>query len=134
MNTLVFDIETVPDTDLGRRLYGLKDLSDEQVAQIMFTIDLAQELDGSGVTANALHPATYMNTTMVREGGITPISTVEQGGEAILHLADGDDMAGKTGMFFNGMQPSKANPQAYDGAARPRLRALSLQLAGLPAA
>jgi 3'-5' exonuclease len=37
MNTLVFDIETVPDTDLGRRLYDLKELSDEQVAQIMFT-------------------------------------------------------------------------------------------------
>jgi hypothetical protein len=37
MNTLVFDIETVPDTDLGRRQYGLKDLSDAQVAQIMFT-------------------------------------------------------------------------------------------------
>ena len=37
MNTLVFDIETVPDTDLGRRLYDLKDLSDAQVGQIMFT-------------------------------------------------------------------------------------------------
>lgn len=37
MNTLVFDIETVPDIDLGRRLYDLHGLSDEQVAQIMFT-------------------------------------------------------------------------------------------------
>ena len=37
MNTLVFDIETVPDTALGRRLYELDGLSDEQVAQIMFT-------------------------------------------------------------------------------------------------
>jgi 3'-5' exonuclease len=37
MNTLVFDIETVPDTDLGRRLYDLKDLTDEQVGRIMFT-------------------------------------------------------------------------------------------------
>jgi predicted PolB exonuclease-like 3'-5' exonuclease len=37
MNTLVFDIETVPDTDLGRRLHGLSGLSDEQVGQIMFT-------------------------------------------------------------------------------------------------
>jgi predicted PolB exonuclease-like 3'-5' exonuclease len=37
MNTLVFDIETVPDTELGRRLYGLSGLSDAQVAQIMFT-------------------------------------------------------------------------------------------------
>jgi 3'-5' exonuclease len=37
LNTLVFDIETVPDTNLGRRLYDLRDLSDEHVAQIMFT-------------------------------------------------------------------------------------------------
>ncbi len=37
MNTLIFDIETVPDTPLGRRLYGLENLTDEQVARIMFT-------------------------------------------------------------------------------------------------
>ena len=37
MQVLVFDIETVPDTDLGRRLFELRDLSDSQVAQIMFT-------------------------------------------------------------------------------------------------
>jgi NAD(P)-dependent dehydrogenase (short-subunit alcohol dehydrogenase family) len=121
------------DIMLTKGYTGTRAYAQSKLAQIMFTIDLAQELDGTGVTANALHPATYMNTTMVREGGITPISTVEQGGEAILHLADGDDMAGKTGMFFNGMQPSKANPQAYDSAARQRLRTLSLQLAGLPA-
>ena len=85
----------------------------------------------SGVTVNALHPATYMNTTMVREGGITPISTVEQGGEAILHLAAGDDVADKTGLFFNGMQQSRADPQAYDEAANKRLRTLSLELTDL---
>ena len=37
MNTLVFDIETVPDVELGRRLYELGDLSDADVAQVMFT-------------------------------------------------------------------------------------------------
>jgi predicted PolB exonuclease-like 3'-5' exonuclease len=36
MNTLVFDIETVPDVALGRRLYDLGDLADEQVARAMF--------------------------------------------------------------------------------------------------
>src|SRR5882757_513189 len=82
-------------------------------------------------TANSLHPATYMNTTMVREGGITPISTVEQGGEAILRLAVGEDMSGKTGLFFNGMAQAKANAQAYDAAARKQLRVLSLELTGL---
>jgi NAD(P)-dependent dehydrogenase (short-subunit alcohol dehydrogenase family) len=113
----------------GSRAYAQSKLS-----QIMFTIDLAEELKGTGVTANSLHPATYMNTTMVRAGGITPMSTVEQGGDAILHLATGDDVASKSGLFFNGMNEMKANPQAYDAAARKRLRALSLELTGLPAA
>jgi 3'-5' exonuclease len=36
MNTLVFDIETVPDIAFGRRLYGLESLPDEQVAKAMF--------------------------------------------------------------------------------------------------
>jgi hypothetical protein len=67
----------------------------------------------------------------VREGGITPISTVEQGGEAILHLAVGDDVANKSGLFFNGMNEAQANAQAYDAVAREKLRKLSLQLTGL---
>ncbi|TDJ27491.1 MAG: 3'-5' exonuclease [Gammaproteobacteria bacterium] len=36
MNTLVFDIETVPDVELGRRLHGVDDLDDDSVAKIMF--------------------------------------------------------------------------------------------------
>jgi NAD(P)-dependent dehydrogenase (short-subunit alcohol dehydrogenase family) len=122
------------DVMLTKGYNGTRAYAQSKLAQIMFTIDLARELEGSGVTVNALHPATYMNTTMVREGGITPVSTVEQGGEAILHLVDGDDVASKTGLFFNGMQPSQANPQAYDETARKRLRTLSLKLTGLPAA
>lgn len=110
----------------GSRAYAQSKLS-----QIMFTIDFADELRGAGVTVNALHPATYMNTTMVRAGGVTPISTVEQGGAAILHLVEGDDVADKSGLFFNGMSEARANPQAYDAAARKRLRALSLELTGL---
>jgi NAD(P)-dependent dehydrogenase (short-subunit alcohol dehydrogenase family) len=110
---------------------GTRAYSQSKLAQIMFTIDLADELKGAGITVNSLHPATYMNTTMVREGGITPISTVEQGGKAILHLAVGDDVAGKSGLFFNGMNRAQANAQAYDEAARQRLRKLSLELTGL---
>jgi NAD(P)-dependent dehydrogenase (short-subunit alcohol dehydrogenase family) len=110
---------------------GARAYAQSKLSQIMFTIDLANELKGSGVTVNSLHPATYMNTTMVREGGITPVSTVEQGGDAILHLAVGDDVAGKSGLFFNGMHEAQANPQAYDAAARKKLRTLSLELTGL---
>jgi len=124
-----FDDVMITQGYTGSRAYAQSKLS-----QIMFTIDLAGELKGTGVTVNSLHPATYMNTTMVRAGGITPMSTVEQGGAAILHLVSGDDMAGRSGLFFNGLQEAKANPQAYDAAARRRLRMLSLELTGLPAA
>lgn len=121
------------DVMLTKGYSGTRAYAQSKLAQIMFTIDLARELEGSGVTVNALHPATYMNTTMVREGGITPISTVAQGGDAILRLAIGDDVADKTGLFFNGLQQSQANPQAYDAAARKKLNALSLELTGLRA-
>lgn len=121
------------DVMITKNYSGGRAYAQSKLAQIMFTIDLAEELKGSGVTVNSLHPATYMNTTMVRAGGITPISTVEQGGEAILHLVSGDDVAGKSGLFFNGMNEAKAHPQAYDAAARQRLRALSFELTGLPA-
>jgi NAD(P)-dependent dehydrogenase (short-subunit alcohol dehydrogenase family) len=122
------------DVMITKNYSGSRAYAQSKLAQIMFTIDLAEELKGSGVTVNALHPATYMNTTMVRAGGITPISTVEQGGDAILHLVSGDDVAKKSGLFFNGMNETKANPQAYDLEARQRLRALSLALTGLASA
>ena len=119
------------DVMITRGYSGSRAYAQSKLAQIMFTIDLADELKSAGITVNALHPATYMNTTMVRAGGITPMSTVEQGGAAILHLVAGDDVAGKSGLFFNGMNEARANPQAYDADARGRLRALSLELTGL---
>lgn len=38
MNTLVFDIETVPDVEFGRRYLALEGLADEAVAQAMFAL------------------------------------------------------------------------------------------------
>jgi NAD(P)-dependent dehydrogenase (short-subunit alcohol dehydrogenase family) len=108
----------------GSRAYGQSKLS-----QIMFTIDLASELAGSGITVQSLHPATYMDTHRVRAGGITPRSTVDEGADAVMHLVTGPNL--ESGQFFNGQQPARANAQAYDAAARARLRALSFELTGL---
>jgi NAD(P)-dependent dehydrogenase (short-subunit alcohol dehydrogenase family) len=120
------------DVMITKNYSGSRAYAQSKLAQIMLTIDLAEELKGTGVTVNALHPATYMNTTMVRAGGITPVSTVEQGGAAILHLVSGDDVANKSGLFFNGLHEARANSQAYDAVARQRLRKLSLELTALP--
>ena len=102
-----------------------------KLAQILFTVDLAQELEGSGVIANALHPSTYMNTTMVRRAGVSPMSKVEDGAEAILQLAVSPKLEGRSGLYFNVLNEARANAQAYDAEARQRLRALSLDLTGL---
>ena len=100
------------DVMITKNYSGSRAYAQSKLSQIMFTVDLASELKGAGITVNSLHPATYMNTTMVRAGGITPMSTVEQGGAAILHLVSGDDVAGTSGLFFNGMNEMKANAQA----------------------
>lgn len=109
---------------------GMRAYRQSKLAQILFTIDLAPELQGSGVTVNALHPATFMNTKMVREFG-TPMTTVEEGADAILKQATGPEMIGRSGLFFNGQREAKADPQAYDSAARQQLKTISLELAGL---
>ncbi|MPZ19729.1 MAG: SDR family NAD(P)-dependent oxidoreductase [Luteitalea sp.] len=109
---------------------GMRAYAQSKLAQIMFTFDLADELDGSGITANCLHPATFMNTTMVREAGVSPWSTVEEGADAILNLAVSPTLEGRTGLYFDGLRESRANDQAYDSKARQRLRDLSLRLTG----
>jgi NAD(P)-dependent dehydrogenase (short-subunit alcohol dehydrogenase family) len=109
---------------------GMRAYRQSKLAQILFTIDLAAELAGTGVTVNTLHPATFMNTTMVRQFG-TPMSTVEEGADAIMRLAASPEMEGKTGLYFNGQREARADAQAYDATARQKLRALSFALAAL---
>ena len=53
MNVLAFDIETVPDVDAGRRLYGLEGLSDDQVGRAMF--HLRHQESGSDFLRHRLH-------------------------------------------------------------------------------
>jgi NAD(P)-dependent dehydrogenase (short-subunit alcohol dehydrogenase family) len=122
------------DVMLERDYTGGRAYMQSKLAQIMFTFDLARELEGSGVTVTCLHPATYMDTTMVRAGGITPVSTVEEGADAILNLAISDGLEGRSGLFFDRQRVSRANAQAYDDAARKRLSELSYRLTGLAAA
>ena len=116
------------DVMLTRNYTGARAYAQSKLAQIMFTFDLARELDPTIITANCLHPATYMATTMVRLSGVTPVSTVEEGAEAILNLALSPALDGHSGEFYNGLRPGRANAQAYDDAARERLRAFSVRL------
>jgi NAD(P)-dependent dehydrogenase (short-subunit alcohol dehydrogenase family) len=102
--------------------------SQSKLAQILYTITLAEKLDPAKVTVNAVHPATMMDTPMVTESGRRPMSSVEDGANAVMQLAVGKNVAGRTGLYFNQMNEARANQQAYDAAARQKLWDLSEKL------
>ncbi len=110
----------------GVRAYG-----QSKLAQIMFTFDLADELRARGVTANCLHPATFMATKIVRPDGTDPTSSIEDGAEATLRLLADDKLDATSGRYFNGTREAEPNAQARDADARRRLHALSNKLSGM---
>ncbi|WP_436791863.1 SDR family NAD(P)-dependent oxidoreductase [Yinghuangia sp. YIM S10712] len=113
------DLLTERDYD-GSRAYCRSKL-----AQIMDTIDLADELGDQAVTANALHPATFMATSMVKEAGSAPLNTVETGGDALMRLIDSPASDTTSGRFFDGLKEAGAHAQAYDPEARRKLREMA---------
>jgi NAD(P)-dependent dehydrogenase (short-subunit alcohol dehydrogenase family) len=102
--------------------------SQSKLAQIMYTITLSEQLDPARVTVNSLHPATLMDTPMVTASGRRPMASVQDGANAVMQLAVGTVVSGRTGLYFNQMNEAKANQQAYDAAARKRLWDLSTEL------
>lgn len=119
------------DVMLERHYDGVQAYGQSKLAQIMFTVDLAEELGDTGVTAAALHPGTYMPTKMVREAGVTPVSRLEDGVQATLRLIADPELDGVSGLYFNGTREAEALPQARDPRARRQLRELSDRLTGL---
>jgi NAD(P)-dependent dehydrogenase (short-subunit alcohol dehydrogenase family) len=113
---------------------GVRAYCQSKLALVMLTLDLADELAGSGVTANCLHPGTYMPTKMVIGAGISPLDSLESGVHATTRLVADAELDGVSGRYFDRLREARALPQAYDPEARRRLRELSEQLAGLTAA
>jgi len=99
-----------------------------KLAMIAWTFDLAERLAGTGVTANALHPASLMPTKMVLEAGWQAMSSVEEGLKATLRLVIDPALNNVTGEYFDGLSPAKAIAQAYDQTFRRRLAPLSREL------
>jgi NAD(P)-dependent dehydrogenase (short-subunit alcohol dehydrogenase family) len=119
------------DVMLERHFGKMRAYMQSKLAMIMMTFDMAAELDGTRVTVNALHPAKFMNTKMVREALIPPINSVRAGAEPTIRLAVASEVEGVTGEYFDGTRQARANSQAYDQEARRRLKVLSEQLTNL---
>jgi NAD(P)-dependent dehydrogenase (short-subunit alcohol dehydrogenase family) len=92
-----------------------------KLAQVLFTMELAERLAGREITVNALHPATLMATKIVTGNLGHPRSSVEEGVEAVVRLVADPELDGVSGRFFDGTRESAAHGQAYDAAARRRM-------------
>jgi retinol dehydrogenase-14 len=104
--------------------FGMKAYARSKLANILFTYELARRLQGSGVTANAVHPgqvATDIWRTnfsilgpllkgMIRLTGLTP----EQGADTLIYLAASPEVEGVSGKYFVKRNAIRSSSLSYD--------------------
>jgi retinol dehydrogenase 14 len=114
--------------------------SRSKLANVMFTYALARRLEGTGVTANCLHPG-FVASNLGSGNGIPmrpvyfllrPFAiTSEQGAETPVYLASSPDVAGITGKYFDRKKEGRSSQVSYDENAQELLWEKSAQLTGV---
>jgi NAD(P)-dependent dehydrogenase (short-subunit alcohol dehydrogenase family) len=120
------------DLQSEKKYSGLPVYSMTKLANVMFTYELAKRLQGTGVTANVLHPGRvnsgfgdnaqspfmrFVMSALKRFGAITP----EQGADTVVYLATSPEVEGVTGKYFDKRKVKQTNPISYDDDANKRL-------------
>jgi NAD(P)-dependent dehydrogenase (short-subunit alcohol dehydrogenase family) len=113
-----------------------------KLANVMFTYELARRLEGSGVTATALHPGVtstgFGAEDMARGWGplialMRPfMKSPERGADTPIYLASSPEVEGISGQYFADRKPKTSNPSSYERATTTRLWDVSAELVGLP--
>src|SRR5215207_851264 len=126
----------------GERDYsGQRAYNQSKLANVMFSYELARRLDGTGVTANVLHPGVTRTDFSAEDSprwmavmgpvGRPFMKSPERGATTSVYLASSPDVEGVTGQYFANRKPRKSNPDSYDAAAALRLWEVSADLVGL---
>lgn len=133
------------DLQAARRFGKVKAYCDSKLANVLFTRELARRLEGTNVTANALHPGVVATNLGNNSSGVIrwvfdkvgPLffKTPAQGARTSLHVATSPALDGVSGRYFKDSRESKPARAARDDAAARRLWQVSEELARLaPAA
>jgi NAD(P)-dependent dehydrogenase (short-subunit alcohol dehydrogenase family) len=114
-----------------------------KLALVMFTYELARRLQGTGVTANCLHPG-FVATNIGQSGTAPVVRTVikfifsrlginpEEGAKTSIYLASSPDVEGVTGKYFAKSIPIRSAPISYDESLQRQLWEESAKLVSLP--
>ena len=124
----------------SERDYGtMRVYSRSKTANILWTQELARRLDGSGITANSLHPG-VIRTRLARDMGVGLglamglaglfMRPPEKGAETSIHLATSPDVAGVSGRYFDNCRGRSPAAHARDPAIARRLWDISEGLVG----
>src|SRR6266571_589846 len=121
------------------RVYG-----QSKLALMLFTYELARRLEGTGVTANCLHPGFV--ATNIGQSGLGPVGRAvakfivsrlgispEEGAKTSIYLASSPDVEGVTGKYFVQSIPQRSVPISYDESLQQQLWEESARLVNLPA-
>lgn len=121
----------------GEKSYsGWRAYSQSKLANILFTIELARRLEGTGVTVNALHPG-VIGTKLFRNLGIINtlagifLTSPEKGAETSVYLASSPDVEGVTGKYFDNKRMVSPSSAAQNLADAKRLWDISAALTHL---
>ena len=120
------------------RAYG-----QSKLALVMFTYELARRLQGTGVTANCLHPGFV--ATNIGQSGVVPVArpvakfvlsflgiSPEEGAKTSIYLATSTDVEDVTGKYFVKSVISRSAPISYDESLQRQLWEESAKLVKLP--
>ena len=127
------------DLQAERSYSGARAYSQSKLANVLFTYELARRLQGTSVTANALHPG-VVRTALGAEDPravqrlLIPVmrpfmKAPAQGAATSVYLASAPGLEQVTGRFFAGRKPRKSAERSYDQAAAAQLWQVSADLA-----
>ena len=128
------------DLQSRKRYRGMQVYGTTKLANILFTRELAESLEGTGVTANVMHPGGVNTNFGNNQRG--PMSllfrafkpfmrTPEQGADTLIYLASSPEVEGMTGKYLADRKVKVASNAAYDETLQKKLWEASEELTGL---
>jgi retinol dehydrogenase 14 len=118
------------DLQSAKKFAGYDAYALSKLANILFTYELAERLQGTGITTNCLHPG-VIGTKLLRAAFDMKGASPADGAETMIYLASSPDVEQVTGKYYHENRETASAPLTYDGELRKKVWKISEQLTGM---